>query len=419
MTMPEQHHAPSTTHSDPLSIQGSEVNRSKLGHIPALDGIRGVAILLVVLSHLTPTGPNARHGLSHLIVRLSDSGTIGVDLFFVLSGFLITGILLRSKNSRRYFLNFYGRRALRIFPIYYFVLALVAIALFTMPALSSYENLRSNWPYFWFYGTNILIARYGQAAVEGRWLGLGYLWSLAVEEHFYLFWPMIVFLCSRKTLIRVCVALLVIAPLFRAFSPLMWRDSIAAYVLTWCRMDSLVIGAVLAILTQDTPAAAVVRRFRWIGLISTPLFLSYVAIRLIHPSLVHDAVSRTLENSITALFFVSLIALALVPGWTSKIMTSRTLRFFGVYSYGIYVWHGVLLNVINEALSTRRLSFGSDHLWIGVIPHYVLSIAAMTLVAMLSYHLLEQPFLKLKRYFDDGKISRKSPALDIAPAPAP
>ena len=68
MTMPEQHHAP----SDPLSIQGSEVNRSRLGHIPALDGIRGVAILLVVLSHLTPTGPNARHGISHLIVRLSD-----------------------------------------------------------------------------------------------------------------------------------------------------------------------------------------------------------------------------------------------------------------------------------------------------------------------------------------------------------
>jgi len=414
MTMPEQHHAP----SDPLSIQGSEVNRSRLGHIPALDGIRGVAILLVVLSHLTPTGPNARHGISHLIVRLSDSGTIGVDLFFVLSGFLITGILLRSKNSRRYFINFYGRRALRIFPIYYFVLALVAIALFTVPALSSYQNLRSNWPYFWFYGTNILIARHGPAAVEGRWLGLGYLWSLAVEEHFYLFWPMIVLLCSRKTLIRVCVALLAIAPLFRAFSPFMWSEPIASYVLTWCRMDALVIGALLAIVANDTNPADIVRRFRWVGLISTPLFILYICIRLIHPSLVHDAIARTMEGSINALFFVSLIAISLVPGVISTIMTTRTLRFFGVYSYGIYVWHGVLLNLINESLSTRRLSFG-DHLWIGVIPHYVLSIAAMTVVAMLSYHLLEQPFLKLKRYFDDGKISRKSPALDIAPAPAP
>ena len=182
-----------------------------MGHIPALDGIRGVAILMVVLCHLAPAVNSAKHGFVQVVARMADQGAIGVDLFFVLSGFLITGILLRSKSSPRFFVNFYGRRAVRIFPLYYFFLTLIAIGLFTIPAWKQYQNLRDHWPSYWFYGTNFLIARYGWGILGQKAFGLGYLWSLAVEEHFTCSgrsWSG----CSPSPLIRVCLVIIVIAP---------------------------------------------------------------------------------------------------------------------------------------------------------------------------------------------------------------
>ncbi|MGD0138265.1 MAG: acyltransferase [Tepidisphaeraceae bacterium] len=370
-----------------------------MGHVPALDGIRGLAILIVVIFHITPMGEDANHGVALLIARILNTGAMGVDLFFVLSGFLITGILLRSKSSPRYFLNFYGRRALRIFPLYYFVLTLVTIGLYTIPSWRPYNNLRSHWPSYWFYGTNFIVARHGWEILEAKSVGLGYLWSLAVEEHFYLFWPFMVWLFSERGLTRVCLAMMVTAPVLRGLSLFLGQEETASAVLTQCRMDSLATGALLSILVHYKSPAEVLRRFRWIGLISGVLFVAYNAIRVIHIPGFPLAPTRIFGNSILAFAFASLICLVLGGGWTTGLMSWRPLRLFGVYSYGIYIYHGILLGYLMTWFTAGRLSFNTGHLWLGVLPHYILCVAAPTLVAVLSYHLLEGPLLKLKRFF--------------------
>jgi peptidoglycan/LPS O-acetylase OafA/YrhL len=398
MTLLTQGPSRRSSDSNPLSLRGSEVNRSNMGHIPALDGIRGVAILMVVLCHLAPAVNSAKHGFVQVVARMADQGAIGVDLFFVLSGFLITGILLRSKSSPRFFVNFYGRRALRIFPLYYFFLTLIAIGLFTIPAWKQYQNLRDHWPSYWFYGTNFVIARYDWGILGQKAFGLGYLWSLAVEEHFYLFWPFMVWLFSERALIRVCLVIIVIAPVTRALLPFVGLGPLAAYVLTPCRMDALAAGALLAVLAHNKPPAEILRRFGCIGLISALLFAAYYVQVVRHPGFA-DAAYSIAGYSIVAFMFATLICLVLGGGWPATLMSWRPLRFFGVYSYGIYIYHGVLLGYLESWFSIRRMSFNTDHIWIGVLPHYVLCVAGSALVAFLSYHLLEKHFLKLKRFF--------------------
>jgi peptidoglycan/LPS O-acetylase OafA/YrhL len=397
MTLLQKDPSVRSSDEDPLSPQGAEVNRSKLGHIPALDGIRGLAILMVLIYHFTPQGDGVQHGITQIIARTIDMGWMGVDLFFVLSGFLITGILLRSKSSPRYFLNFYGRRALRIFPLYYCVLLLVAIALRSIPALSPYDKMRSDWKYYWFYGTNFLVARDGWNVPGQRWLYLGYLWSLAVEEHFYLFWPLVVRIFSARWLIGVCLAILVIAPVLRGLSPILGQSERASDVLTQCRMDALAIGALLAVFVQQTSPVQVLRRFGWIGLTCSILFAAYAVQSVRFPGF-EATPFRIFGHSVVALGFAWLICLAISGNWISTVMTWRPMRFFGVYSYGIYIYHGVLMGCLMAWFTTERLSFNSGNVWIGIVPHYILCIAPPTLIAVISYHFLEKPFLKLKRF---------------------
>ncbi len=176
-------------------------------HAPELDGIRGLAVLGVLCSHGVGLSGLFRRTPNSLLENFFAYFTIplwgGVDLFFVLSGFLITGILQRTKTDRRYFQSFYARRALRIFPIYYFVLTLsLILALFSskianeLPAWGSwrvaYFLYLQNWPVFW----------HGDKIMGGLW---GAYWSLAVEEQFYFVWPFLIFCFSEKAIARLCI----------------------------------------------------------------------------------------------------------------------------------------------------------------------------------------------------------------------
>src|SRR4051812_26234940 len=157
------------------------------GHVPALDGIRGLAILLILAYHFT-LGMTGRGIAVRLIAKLTSTGWCGVDLFFVLSGFLITGILWNAKESPHRFRNYYVRRALRIFPLYYAAIAIVFAALpFIATRVGGFEGIHGTGAWLGLYGTNILVA------LRGQWFPLSHFWSLAVEEHFYLFWPAVVF----------------------------------------------------------------------------------------------------------------------------------------------------------------------------------------------------------------------------------
>src|SRR5207249_10637671 len=163
-------------------------------YIPQFDGLSGAAILLVLIGH---------SGFLEALPHLGglQYARFGVDLFFVLSGFLITGILLDSKGTEHYFRNFYARRALRIWPLYYFLLFLVfAVAPLFRPSMRA--TAAGIWPAFAFYVQNIALVRH-----ETYPFALGATWSLAVEEQFYLTWPLLVFLLKRKTLVIVSLSL--------------------------------------------------------------------------------------------------------------------------------------------------------------------------------------------------------------------
>ena len=185
------------------------------------------------------------------IVGVTKYGLLGVDLFFVLSGFLITGILYEARNKPHYFRNFYMRRLLRIFPLYYGVLALVffvapLIPLFEGPTLDSLLD-RQAWA--WLYGINIYLAGHG----EWSFSYLNHFWSLAVEEHFYLFWPLVVFLLARhpRTLITVCLTISFGAMLARVIGILMGLNWWTTVVLTPFKLDGLALGAFLAVIARQ------------------------------------------------------------------------------------------------------------------------------------------------------------------------
>src|SRR5215470_6104122 len=222
------------------------------GHLPGLDGVRGLAILLVLAVHFVGNATPVTWG-ERLAVKLGNYGVLGVDLFFVLSGFLITGLLLDSKGDPHYFRNFYARRTLRIFPLYYFVLALLFIvipaAVTIPPAL---EEARRHQAWLWTYTTNFFIAAKASWALSY----VSHFWSLAIEEHFYLLWPLVVFSFRRQTLERICIAVIVAALALRIGLLLGGVSELSVSVLTPCRIDTLCVGALLAAVARREGGAA-------------------------------------------------------------------------------------------------------------------------------------------------------------------
>ncbi|HXI20542.1 MAG TPA: acyltransferase, partial [Gemmatimonadales bacterium] len=227
-------------------------------HLPGLDGVRGVAILLVMAFHFTTYGPGPYRTLDLAVLGPSSIGWAGVDLFFVLSGFLITGILLDERDSPRFYRDFYARRVLRILPLYFAALVvwLVIAPLFArwVPAL---QVPHGSAPWLWAHASNIYLAiTRSYARVP---FGTGHFWSLSVEEQFYLLWPFLVRHLRPASLARACVGAIVLAFLSRLFCVVELHNALAAYVLLPCRLDALALGGLLAVLHRDPSALATVR----------------------------------------------------------------------------------------------------------------------------------------------------------------
>lgn len=361
-------------------------------HIPALDAIRGIAILMVTAYRFNRgTSPNEA---DQSVISVLNSGFRGVDLFFVLSGFLITGILYDSKGTSHYFRNFYMRRTLRIFPLYYGVLIVTFLILpFVSPwAHSLYGDAANRQIWLWTYGTNLYQAWTGQWAF-GRF---NHFWSLAVEEHFYLVWPLVIHFLSRKNALRACAIIFCLSWGARVSWLTFGGNDAAAEVFTLFRVDSLVAGAWLAMAVRGTNGIKGLVPIAWIGALVSAIGL--VGIAVLHRRFL------TATDPLFLCFFGSLIivAISLRPeNMLGRVFQSSLLRFFGKYSYGMYVFQNLLIPAFAPIFTAHGLAENLHSAVAGRIAYIVLMSSITTAFAVLSYHAYEKHFLQLKAFFGE------------------
>jgi peptidoglycan/LPS O-acetylase OafA/YrhL len=397
--------------------EGSLALRSDI-RIPALDGVRGLAILMVMLYHFSCCYPHSADSTTSGIFRLLHLGWAGVDFFFVLSGFLITGILLDSKGSNNYFKNFYMRRILRIFPLYFgtlfflfYILPFFAQFAQLPPWMQTFSDPAETRYQFslWTYTFNIALAANGWA-----WPLLTPYWSLSVEEQFYLLWPPLVYLIDRKHMMRACVGLILAAICLRTllaaaqFPP---EQYALLSVLTPIRMDSLAVGALLALAARMWGMRTTASRARFLsvaGLVGI-LCLCFVSVGAGGLQSGNGLFVYAVGFSAIPMFYGGLLIAALSPAAIiGRIFSTRVLRLLGKYSYAIYILHIFVLNqLVSMGLpQTIRLVVRSELL--GALLYLVLLILVTVIAAVLSWHCCEKHFLKLKKYFDYS-VSARSP----------
>jgi peptidoglycan/LPS O-acetylase OafA/YrhL len=370
--------------------------------------VRGLAIALVLFHHLVYSSGIDRSFWPDLqFFRLAYSSWLGVDLFFVLSGFLITGILLDTKNSQHFFRNFYGRRVLRIFPLYYGFL-LFALLVFPrwLPAESA-QNLHQNQGWFWLYLSNVYIALEGWQEPSH----VGHLWSLAIEEQFYLLWPMAVWALDSKWLLRLSIAIFLGALALRLIMPFGMTE-LAAYVLLPTRMDSLAAGAFLALLIRGSQGVNALRHWPVPVAFVSSLVVAALYLREGRLSLEDPLVAR-FGYTFIATGFAALIAIALTARAGSRlhdILSGSTLVFLGKYSYGLYVVHVPIILFLNDAgLQAWQFPRLLGSTLPGVAAFCAIGGLLSLACAILVYHAWEAPFLRLKRHLPYRTV-RPSPA---------
>lgn len=358
--------------------------------LPALDGLRGFAALAVVLLHLTSQVQAAPSLPVQAISQIFSFGWSGVDLFFVLSGFLITGLLVEAKGSTNYFRVFYARRMLRILPLYYGAL----IVLFGVPMIVTLpQNFVTPWRdqlWFWFYLQNF----HSMGVRFALWTG--HLWSLAIEEQFYLVWPLVILLTSRKQALWVCFGLLLAGVSYRtyAFNSVPRLDT---YYFTQARMDGLAIGSAIALLTVEREWLSRLRKMApAVAIVAGVVFgvITFDVLGLRH---------KLVPLSFTSIDFVYasalVVALEDTPAKLANVLRSRFLRFYGHYSYALYVIHVPAVLVLSHfGIRIEKLSIGGSVL-VGLLLYIAVVLPVVTLLAWLSWHLFEKHFLKLKRNF--------------------
>jgi peptidoglycan/LPS O-acetylase OafA/YrhL len=383
-----------------MDRSAGEVDRAmERGHILALDGLRGIAILLVVVCHFQSNLGIDADGWAWPLVAVAHAGWMGVDLFFVLSGFLITGILVDAKGSDSYFSAFYARRALRILPVYYgFLLAIfVVLPLLHLGAGDNYMLARQHQAWYWLHTTNIMMA-IDELPGRGPYPSTLF-WSLAVEEQFYFIWPAIVALCSPRVLRKACIAGVIGCIVLRIAGELGGVSGLTLSVLPITRGDTLFIGGFLAIEYRDGGLARY-RKAAKIAAIASVLVL--VALIGFYGQLDYNDPGTVMFGSIA---IMALGASAVVIGTTStasrfaRLLRSHFLRFFGRYSYAMYVVHTAVLAGLNHYYPFSALRTIGGYALPAQAAWAVAYVALSVGVSMLSWHLVEKHFLRLKSLF--------------------
>jgi peptidoglycan/LPS O-acetylase OafA/YrhL len=376
-----------------------------LPHMVQLDALRAFAVLAVLVSHFSPLTSKF-----YTFTRLIELGGLGVRLFFVLSGFLITGILLRSKSYcekdglsvLHAFRQFYARRVLRIFPLFYLVLGLAAVL--------NIPPVRQTFAWHAAFLTNFYIVLHGFNHLTSHF------WSLAVEEQFYLAWPWVILLVSRRRLYAAILVTIAVGPVFRLFFGL-GTGSYATSMFPLSCLDTLGVGALLA-LRKDQLAGPQSREYPF-G--KAGLLLGFAALgAFILLGALHQG--RMIGYAIFD------VGAALLAGWVvlrasigfrgpiGKLLEIKPLIYLGTISYGIYVYHNFIPYVMYKTLGLPSIAnvLRLPDAW----PLDSLLKAGITVfVAALSWHFFERPINNLKRYFKyQGDRSPKRVPVSIEPS---
>lgn len=358
-----------------------------LRYYKSLDGVRGIAALMIMFFHFMPAYDKAAHPVLFMIRKLAVAGQTGVVLFFVLSGFLITRILLQQKLKQGYFKQFYLKRALRIFPLYYLFLL---ICFFILPLLNNavLPPFSQTW-YYYFYLQNIAMT------FDWKLATMPHLWSLAVEEHFYLFWPVVVYFCPDKVLKYIIAGWVVFALLCRVY---LIANGTGTFYFTLTNFDSLALGAFLALNEKyHYYSAGAMIKLAVITLIPLCIIWPFVS------GLGNDYV-QYFKTPVISLLYMALIGF-LVQRQTliGSFFSTKALRYTGKISYGLYVFHPLCFGFVGLFVSTNNF-------WASFITCFLLAY----LVASLSYYGFEMWFLKLKtRYQAPHTIDGPKPAADL------
>jgi peptidoglycan/LPS O-acetylase OafA/YrhL len=342
-------------------------------HIPVLDGLRGVAILLVICFHFWQQFP---HDTDSFFSKVAVWGQTGVDLFFVLSGFLITGILLDAKGSSHFLRNFYLRRMFRIFPLYY-------ATLFAFYVLGPLLRLSKWTPWkqaLWYL---VFLQNIPATFAPGMASGPGHFWSLAVEEHYYLVWPFLVLLFASDKLLKVTGLAVGVSVLTRI---VLIRDGAPLYTLA--ALDGLAVGSALAILARSRDGG--LARFAGPAM---PLLCSLWPALIVTYWLVGGKglpAIQVVKASLIAVTYGCVLILALERRLGRRLevlLSGPVLGSVGKYSYGMYVFHPFIIGGLRD----RGLAYG--------VPAFAASIALSYVAAWISWTLFESRFLRLKDHF--------------------
>jgi len=365
--------------------------------LPILDGLRAVAILLVVPHNLNLMVTSGV--VAHLFVSALDRGWIGVQLFFVLSGFLITGILLDARDAPHYYRSFFVRRVLRIFPLYYatlLVLFALLPALGLLPAFFKRDPMveLSHWAYFSNWYAPFHQGRGPESA--------SHFWSLAVEEQFYLLWPFVIHRRSAAWVMRLCLAIAVAGLLLRVLMLVAGTPTQAIYQLLVTRMDALALGGAAAAAFRLPSAASWTlnhRRF----LLRASFYSLVVGAAISRGYSFSDPMNLSLGYTFLAIAFALLVAAGVAAdqlgaaGWLG-VLRWTFLRRVAKYSYAMYVLSVPLHFLVGKpVLSALGLEPGTSVV-VG-LAYIVVGTALSFLAAAASFHLFEVHFLNLKDRF--------------------
>ncbi len=381
---------------EPGRVAPTSMLPSVTGHMDQLDGLRALAILAVLWAHWMP--PSWSGGIQW--------GHIGVELFFVLSGFLITGILLdarartpeRAPDRLRVIRQFYIRRVLRIFPLFYATLFIAAML--------GVPEVRDSFRWHAAYLSNVYFF------MKGQWHGpVSHFWSLAVEEQFYLFWPWLILLLPTRLLPLAMVVAVAVAPPFRFILLRQWPYPDLDGVLVISCLDALAIGGILAWLmrfpSRNSEKVWVVGRSFLAAGVGVWLLLYWVQ-SMGHGGRIATAMGPTCIDMVAGWIVVK--AAYGFRGWMGRLLLNPCMRYLGKISYGIYMLHLFVPVALLGLIRLLNLPPAMGHGAWRIILESLMTVG----LAAASWHFFESPINNLKRYFPYRAAS--PPPVVAAPA---